>query len=117
MYAAFSGLAAPAALCSPSASAVAAAGGAGLLTAPTLSSQFVVPDFGDTASATARVLVGSGGAVVLSASFDADSREVAGDAAFGIAGVLSTETTPYCAALPSFYARGAATADASNPPG
>ncbi|WP_157119762.1 hypothetical protein [Nocardia xishanensis] len=114
VYAAFAGVAGPAAPSTPSARAAAAVGEAGLLTAVTRSSQSVVPGFGDTASPTARVVVGSGGAVVLNASFDADNRGVAADATFTGTGELSAESAMYCDALPSFYALGTATAAVSS---
>ncbi|WP_156094741.1 hypothetical protein [Nocardia lijiangensis] len=117
VYAAFAGAAGPAAPSTPSATAAAASSGAGLLTAATRSSQSVVPGFGDTASPTARVVVGSGGAVVLSAWFDADTRAVAADAAFSGTGELATVTVTHCDALPSFYALGTATAAVSSTSG
>ncbi|WP_431968246.1 hypothetical protein [Nocardia sp. bgisy134] len=114
VYATFAGVAGPAAPSTPSARAAAAASGAGLLTAVTRSSQSVVPGFGDTASPTARVVVGSGASVVLNAWFDADTRAVAADAAFPGTGELTSVTATHCDALPSFFALGTATAAVSS---
>ncbi|MEV0851254.1 hypothetical protein [Nocardia fluminea] len=107
VYATFTGNEVKSAILRPLATARAVAGAEGELRAVAWPlSQWISPVFGDSGTATARVSVGAGGQVVVSAAFDAGSRTATGGAVFTSRADLSAEVVPNLTASAGFGTTG-----------